>query len=322
MANPPLWASIPSYAMEVDINYTNLPGQLEGLVGNSTLRAIQEPRTKSIQEMFALIINVLLTTTTAITPTVLFSVWAARTVSGTVSGCPAFPQESLWANPSFLGQHYGLCLPSECLAPRKQSPQQWFTFLGWPLGQKTSKAEQAVLPRKAGWIASPWLDTTPELLKWGNQDLRSPLSARQALLPWNCLLEIVLPSGVVSALETSMLLSQTQYWLNKGQCPGWSCRTKSHFYYRQFELCITPHLILEHWEGKGAEQSKCGLSGQGSLVRLTTISEPAQCFKCGRHSNIYSFNKWMNKIILQKFFPKNPPNSFLFQFFPSTDVFT
>lgn len=72
-----------------------------------------------------------------------------------------------------------------------------------------------MLPWKAGWIPTRWLGA-PGLLKSGSQDLGSPLGAGQALLPQDCLLEIAVPSGGLAALETSLLLSQIQHWLNKG----------------------------------------------------------------------------------------------------------
>lgn len=123
-----------------------------------------------------------------------------------------------------------------------------------------------MLPWKAGWIPTRWLGA-PGLLKSGSQDLGSPHGARPALLPQDCLLEIAVPSGGLAALETSLLLSQIQHWLNKGPDAMGEAAGPSLIFIPD-DKSFTSHRSvslgsLSTEKGLGLSTPYCGLGGRG-----------------------------------------------------------
>lgn len=109
------------------------------------------------------------------TQSTLFRVWAASTVSG----CPTSPQDLSEPTTSFPGPCHRQGLAPECLAPRDGAHSSGSPFSDspshrWPHGHKH---------RGADWGPPAWL-------RPGTQNPGSLLSARQALLPQDCLLGI------------------------------------------------------------------------------------------------------------------------------------
>lgn len=99
---------------------------------------------------------------------------------------------------------------------------------------------------------------------------------RQALLPEDCLLEIAVPSGGLATLETSLLLSQIQHWLNKGPDAMGEAAGPSLILIPD-DLSFTSH----HSVSLGSLSTEKGLglsnptaaSRAGSPVKSTTVTE-------------------------------------------------